>query len=818
MRSLVLAIFFSSSLVCAQASVEAPDHHLVEVAIKDTRHLMRLLRLDLDLASCRVPEVGVKQVQVIATDAELAKLKKNGFSPQVVIRNLEDHYEAGMRKHSLGRPETLTPPLGQGAMGGHYTLAQMEAHLDAFAKNYPKICAKKVSIGKSVENRDLWMVKISDNVAVNENEPEVFYDALHHAREPLSMEATLLFMDELLDGYGKDPEATFLINEREMFFVTCVNPDGYEYNRSIRPNGGGLWRKNRKHSGNNRYGIDLNRNYATGWSAPNGGSSTDPSSSTYRGTKAFSEPETAAVEAFARSRKFVNANSCHTYGELLLEPWGYQRGSPPNKDEYDKLGKQLLAKHSMTRGAASGVLYIASGTALDHHHAAHGSYSWSPELGSSGEGGFWPSGSNIEKIARRHQPMFRAIARTAGAALSINSITVTEVGGNRNGTVEPGESGAIVVKVDNNGASATVTAGTVRLKAVSSGIPIGTSTASLGIVPKFGSSSNSGTPLTFSVPLSYGALVIKLKLSVLGDGLVTTRDISIVLAPLRPAVDDDMEKDRGFERAPVGTATTGHWGRGAPQQTSSGGVIYQPGNDHSPVGTMCWVTDARAGASAGTYDVDTGYTDLLSPVFELSHLALAHVEFFRWYAESRNDDPFRVYISSNGGSSWTEVFSSSASTGNWVSFSHEIQGPLTDQMRFRFRAQDLAASLVEAAIDDFSIKGVTKDGNLTLMTSGARGTTVQFGFNGASGGSSRLLLGFAKVSPISIPGIDGTLVLDPATVRILTSFAIGSSGFLGFDLLIPNDPTLAGKTFYWQALYQKGGATRFSNLQSLKVK
>jgi hypothetical protein len=209
---------------------------------------------------------------------------------------------------------------------------------------------------------------------------------------------------------------------------------------------------------------------------------------------------------------------------------------------------------------------------------------------------------------------------------------------------------------------------------------------------------------------------------------------------------------------------------------------------------------------------------LLSPVFELSHLALAHVEFFRWYAESRNDDPFRVYISSNGGSSWTEVFSSSTSTGNWVSFSHEIQGPLTDQMRFRFRAQDLAASLVEAAIDDFAIKGVTKDGNLTLMTSGARGTTVQFGFNGASGGSSTLLLGFAKVSPISIPGIGGTLVLDPASARILTSFAIGSSGFRGFDLLIPNDPILAGKTFYWQTLYQKGGAVRFSNLQSLKVK
>ena len=76
-------------------------------------------------------------------------------------------------------------------------------------------------------------------------EPEAFYDALHHAREPLSMETTILFMEELLTGYGKDPEATFIVNERELYFVPCVNPDGYEYNRRIRPGGGGLWRKKR---------------------------------------------------------------------------------------------------------------------------------------------------------------------------------------------------------------------------------------------------------------------------------------------------------------------------------------------------------------------------------------------------------------------------------------------------------------------------------------------------------------------------------------------------------------------------------------------
>ena len=123
------------------------------------------------------------------------------------------------------------------------------------------------------------------------------------------METTLLFMDQLLDDYGHDPEATFLVDQRELFFVPCVNPDGYEYNRTTNPGGGGLWRKNRRANVGGSYGVDLNRNYATGWSAPNGGSSPTPTSDTYRGTAPFSEPETAALEAFAASRHFVTVFS-----------------------------------------------------------------------------------------------------------------------------------------------------------------------------------------------------------------------------------------------------------------------------------------------------------------------------------------------------------------------------------------------------------------------------------------------------------------------------------------------------------------------------
>ncbi|MCA8958046.1 MAG: hypothetical protein KDC87_18365, partial [Planctomycetes bacterium] len=250
------ALVLPLALLCAVRpapcqTTQPPAHHLVRVALPDTRHFLRLLALDFDLAACQsLPALdgrrGARSVEVITTDPELARLQRAGFQFVVAQRNLEAYYAAELRRKSLGQPDTLTPALGQGAMGGHYTLAQMEAILDAFHTNYPNLCSAKISIGRSIEGRDLWMVKISDNVQIDENEPEVFFDALHHAREPLSMETTLLFMDELLDGYGKDPEATFLIDNRELYFVPCVNPDGYEYNRSTNPNGGGMWRKNRR--------------------------------------------------------------------------------------------------------------------------------------------------------------------------------------------------------------------------------------------------------------------------------------------------------------------------------------------------------------------------------------------------------------------------------------------------------------------------------------------------------------------------------------------------------------------------------------------
>ena len=108
--------------------------------------------------------------------------------------------------------------------------------LDKLHENYPSLITEKVSLGYTLEGRDIWMVKISDNPDIDENEPEMLYTGLHHAREPMSYMNLFYFMDWLTENYGTDPEATALVNSRELYFIPAVNPDGLVHNQNIAPN------------------------------------------------------------------------------------------------------------------------------------------------------------------------------------------------------------------------------------------------------------------------------------------------------------------------------------------------------------------------------------------------------------------------------------------------------------------------------------------------------------------------------------------------------------------------------------------------------
>ena len=801
----LVALALSGAVCLAQST---PPRHLVLVRTTGPAQLQQLLAMDLDLAACRPPLLAQRRVEAIVDDQELTQLQAQGFDVRVLQRDLAAHYAAQAAQVPNPGIDLPNPPLGQGAMGGHWTLAQMEAILDALHTQNPAICAAKTSIGTTIENRPIWMVKISDNVGTDENEPEVLFDALHHAREPLSMEATVVFMDWLVNNYGTDPEATLLVDERELYFVPCLNPDGYEYNYLTNPGGGGLWRKNRRNNGNGSFGVDLNRNYPTAWNAPNGGSSSTTTSETYRGTGPLSEPETQAIEAFAQSRQFVTVFTTHTYQDVLLRPWGWQLGNPANVADYDVLGAYFTQENAIAHGSIANLLYIASGSSVDHHHTARGAIAFTAELGRSNEGGFWPSGQAILDIANRHQPMFHKVALTAGAAFTIGDVTITEApGGNGNGTIEPGETGEVVVTLQNVGLVAA--SGTLGLQAVGSGVTIGTGAAALGTVARLGSADNGATPMTFTVNPGTAAPTVQLRVLATGDGRTSERIVDVDLIARRVVVSDDFELDRGFARAPGGTATTGLFERSAPQQTLNGSAVVQPGSQTTPGGTFCWVTDGRAGTGAGSYDVDGGFTELLSPVLDLHHLQSARAEMMLWYAESVGDDAMALELSRDGGATWTSLYTRSTSTGAWSPLEVDLGTPLTATMQLKWRAQDLNPSLVELLVDDFVIRGQLADGALTLLGSGGPSTSVQVNMHAPTGQLCVPMASFGIGPATTFPGVQGALLLDQTSLFVFPYAIAGTGGRAAREVALPAGPGFAGLVFHWQAITLSASTAAF---------
>ena len=271
---------------------------------------------------------------------------------------------------------------------GFHTYWEMVADIRAVAAAHPGI-VKLSSIGKSYKGRDIWVAKVSDNVATDEAEPEVMFDGLHHSDEHMGLEMNLHILHWLAEGYGSDSRITNLVNTRETWIVFAVNPDGAEYDIS-----GGrfhFWRKNRQPTpGSTAIGTDLNRNYGYRWGG-GGRTSKNPLAITYRGPSAFSAPETRAIRDFLASRvvdgtQQIKASiSFHEYGRLVMWPYGYTYTDVPGdmtKDDHAAL--VAIGKHMATtngyRAEQGSDLYITSGTSRDYAYGTYRIFAYTFEL------------------------------------------------------------------------------------------------------------------------------------------------------------------------------------------------------------------------------------------------------------------------------------------------------------------------------------------------------------------------------------------------------------------------------------------------------
>jgi carboxypeptidase T len=304
------------------------------------------------------------------------------------------------------------------ADAAYHNYAEMTADIQAVAAAQPEI-VNLFSVGKSYEGRELWAVKISDNIATDEDEPEVLFIGQHHAREHITLEMTLYILHLLADNYGTDQQITDLVNSREIYIIFSANPDGSEYDITNDMYNG--WRKNRQpNAGSGYVGTDLNRNWGYKWGCC-GGSSGSASSDTYRGPAAFSSPETQHIRDFINSRvvggkqQIKTAIEFHSYAQLVLWPYGYTFTDISNDMTQDDhavfaaIGQHMASSNGYTAMQASD-LYITDGSIDDWAYGTQKIFMFAFEMGGAS---FYPAGSDIPALTSVNQAAVRYIIQQA---------------------------------------------------------------------------------------------------------------------------------------------------------------------------------------------------------------------------------------------------------------------------------------------------------------------------------------------------------------------------------------------------------------------
>jgi len=618
----------------------------IEVVIEDDSDLNRIAALGIDLhCGANMQHKNGKHVATLELSTQaIEQLKSVDFQPKVLIEDMADFYEkrgikelpkarqdlqqakaAALYKNAeagqdLGCSEDGFPVpqnFELGSMGGVTTYQEMLNELDQMRSLYPNLITARTSISSTkttIEGRDIFYVKLSDNPDVDENEAEVLYTGVHHAREPLSMTNQLYYMWYLLENYATDQKIRNIVDNTELYFIPVVNPDGYLYNQQTNPNGGGMWRKNRRNNGNGTYGVDLNRNYSFQWGLDNSGSSPNSSSDVYRGTGPFSEPETQMMRDFVQSHNFTNAFNNHSYSNLMLRPWGYTGSTHAKEELYDELSEQMCWHNRYQYGNSSKVIYSANGEADDWFYGIEDILAWTPEIGSGAEGGFWPSPSNIVPQCERQMKMSLILASSAANYGILNDLTPYGLDA-QNPTLDfsvehmSNIDGAFTVTVSSNSPYVTAIANATMSTGVLTQANFGN--VSTGIT--LAANTPVGAAITFDVVLNNGTYNIH-----------TTTITKVYDTPI--LVSDNGSNINNW-------TSSGGWG-----VTNSTGYSGSNSIADSPFGNMSTATR----------------TLTLSSPLDLSDVQSPVLEYYTKWDISRLFDFVQIEVSTNG-SSWAEL-------------------------------------------------------------------------------------------------------------------------------------------------------------------
>ncbi len=439
----LLVFCFSINALFAQSKIEKYHQILVQNDRLSTQQKTQLDQMPF-LHDCGS---AIDQHQhahpIILSESEIEQLDALQIPYTYSQKDMQQFYQERLIKHKASKTENHksapdipadfssypTPQhFSLGSMGGYLTHEEILAHLDQMKSLYPDlISTKKTNTDYPTHDGNyVYWVKISDHPEMDEGEPQAMYTALHHAREPMSVMQMIYFMYYLLENYETNPMIKYLVDERELFFFPCLNPDGYLYNQEIAPDGGGLWRKNRRPNEDGSFGVDLNRNYAFKWGYNDQGSSGETESNVYRGTAAFSEPELKVIRDFCNSHEIKICLNYHSYGELLIHPWGYEDLQPDPVDQslFNAYSQRMTWQNRYKYGNGVGAInYYVNGEADDWMYGERESkdkiIAFTPEVGSYTDG-FWPTQDRIIPLCQEQMLPNLEAAHYAGNYLAVD--------------------------------------------------------------------------------------------------------------------------------------------------------------------------------------------------------------------------------------------------------------------------------------------------------------------------------------------------------------------------------------------------------------
>lgn len=350
MRKYVLIFGLLSLSVLAWGQADRPDlnqiRDRVAITIQSLEDIQKLAQAHIVLERSESLMQGSGEIYAYATLQEVE-----------VIRNL------GFRVASA--PVTIGEDTREVSYHTYTTLTQ---ELKDLAALYPKL-ARVESIGTSVQGREIWVMKISDNVEQDEDEPEVKYVAAMHGDEVVGKELMMYLIRHLLENYGKDAAITQLVNDLEIWILPSVNPDGTEAKRRYNAN----W-------------VDLNRNFPDPQDDPNN-------------TPNGRAIETQRIMAFTAAHNFCLSLNFHGGAVCVNYPWDTQAGDVPDIAltkylalGYSKLNPPMYNSSSFPNGVTNGYAwYEVNGGMQDWSYHWYSDLDFTVELSQSK----WPSASML---------------------------------------------------------------------------------------------------------------------------------------------------------------------------------------------------------------------------------------------------------------------------------------------------------------------------------------------------------------------------------------------------------------------------------------